>query len=78
MAGNQPSEGDRWSKDMKARTEGVGDGKARLPATGAGNRGVVCNEGRGAGGGPMTEDVGNGDSYLGGGVINGKSGSSGR
>ena len=63
--------------DVGARTAWGGDGKVRLPVTGAGNRGIDCDEGQGAGGGPMTEGTGDGDSYRGGGVIDGKNGISG-
>ena len=64
--------------DMGACTAGGGDEKVRLAVTGAGNCGVDCDEGRGTGGGPMTESAGDGDSYLGGGVIYGKNGISGQ
>ena len=57
--------------DMGAHTAGD-NRKAMLPATGAGSPGVECDEWRGAGTGPMTEDKGNGDSYRGGGVISGR------
>ena len=39
------------------------DVKAGLPATGAGNRRVDCDERRGSGGRPMTEVIGDGKTY---------------
>ena len=62
VAGNQPRERDHLSMDVGARTAGGSDRKARLPTTGAGNLGDDCDEGRGAGEGPMTEGAGDGDS----------------
>ena len=54
---------------MGVRTAEGGNRKVRLPAMRAGNRGIDCDEGRGAGIGPMAQGAGDGDSYRGGGVI---------
>ena len=44
--------------EVGTRTDVGGNVKAGLPATGAGNRRVDCDERQGAGGGPMMEVVG--------------------
>ena len=62
VAGNRPTERDRWSIDMGVRMAGGGDRKVRLPATGAGNRGIDCDEEQEADGGHMAEDKGRGNS----------------
>ena len=73
--GRQPTYGEGPTID--GRGDPYGGGRPwEGEATGAGNRGVDCDEGRGAGRGSMTEAAGDGDSQRGGGVINGKSGSS--
>ena len=51
--------------------------KAGLPATATGKCRVDCDERQGAGGGPMTEVVGDGDLHRGG-IIDGKSGAAGK
>ena len=78
MAGKRPTTKDRRSMDVETHMAEGGDGKARLLATEAGNRSVDCDEGRGAGRGPMSKGAGDGGSYRGGGVIDGKSGRSWR